>query len=130
MANNSTTPALLGTQPREVSGPAVPELPVIPGYDVLRLVGRGGMGLVYQARQRSVNRLVAVKLLRDGSWADDADRVRFRTEAEAIARLQHPNIVQLFEVGEWRPAEGSRPLPFFALEFCSGTSPVAVPPCG
>jgi WD40 repeat protein len=115
-----TPPA--GTQPEEVRSTVLPDAPVLPGYDVLRLVGRGGMGLVYQARQRSVDRLVAVKLLRDGAWADDKGRVRFRTEAEAIARLQHPNIVQLFEVGEWRAADGGPPLPFLALEFCAGGS--------
>jgi WD40 repeat protein/tRNA A-37 threonylcarbamoyl transferase component Bud32 len=133
-----SAPSLLPDRPEARTGPAPgdaaitlpsPEhaeaearaaAPTVPGYEILAELGRGGMGVVYQARQRSVGRLVAVKLLRSDTWADEPDRLRFRTEAEAIARLQHPNIVQLFEVGEWRAAEGSPPLPFLALEFCAG----------
>jgi urea transport system substrate-binding protein len=70
------------------------------------------MGVVYKARQLAANRLVALKMILAGSHAGEADLARFRTEAEALARLQHPNIVQVHEVGEH---EGK---PFFSLEFC------------
>jgi WD40 repeat protein len=91
-------------------------LPEVPGYEVLGVLGRGGMGVVYKARQVGLKRLVALKMIRDGSLAGPDGMERFRTEAEALARLQHPNIVQVFEVG---CHEG---LPFFSLEFCAGGS--------
>jgi WD40 repeat protein len=90
--------------------------PRIPGYEVLGVLGRGGMGVVYKAQQVNANRLVALKMIRAGDDAGPAELARFRTEAEAIARLQHPHVVQVFEVGEH---EG---LPFFSLEFCPGGS--------
>jgi formylglycine-generating enzyme required for sulfatase activity/tRNA A-37 threonylcarbamoyl transferase component Bud32 len=96
--------------------PGQPALPVLPGYEVLGELGRGGMSVVYQARQTKLNRLVALKMIRAGAQAGAADRIRFQREAEAIARLQHPNIVQIHEVGE---QEGK---PFFCLEFCAGGS--------
>src|SRR5262249_35826051 len=86
----------------------------VPGYDILGLLGKGGMGVVYKARQVGLNRLAALKVIRAGAHADEGDLARFRTEAEAIARLSHPNIVQVHEAG---PHDG---MPFFALEFCGG----------
>ncbi len=86
----------------------------VPGYEILRELGRGGMGVVYEAMQIKLNRRVALKMILHGGHAGKAARDRFRTEAEAIARLQHPHIVQIHEIGE---CEG---LPFFSLEFCSG----------
>src|SRR5262249_59058671 len=74
-------------------------LPSVPGYEVLAPLGRGGMGIVYRARQLGLNRLVALKMILSGHHAGDEERLRFRAEAEAVARLQHPNIVQVFEVG-------------------------------
>src|SRR5262249_35896118 len=87
--------------------------PAVPGYEILGELGRGGMGVVYQARQKGLPRLVALKVLTSGH-ANPDQLARFRTEAESAARLQHPNIVQVFEVGE---AEGR---PFLALEFVDG----------
>jgi WD40 repeat protein len=81
------------------------------------------MGVVYKARHRELNRVVALKTLRAGAYADPTARDRFRIEAEAIARLQHPNIIQVFEVGTVEPQIGElHPSPFVALEFVDGGS--------
>src|SRR5262245_43494352 len=88
----------------------------IPGYEVLRELGRGGMGVVYQARHLRLQRTVALKMILSGSHASQADLVRFLAEAEAVAQLQHPNIVQLFETGQHQN------LPYFTLEYVSGGS--------
>lgn len=73
---------------------------VAPGFRILGELGRGGMGTVYKARQVSLKRTVAIKVLRAGACADAATTARFQAEAEAAARFQHPNIIQVFEVGE------------------------------
>ena len=91
-------------------------IPSVPGYDVTGILGQGGMGVVYQARHLALNRLVAVKMVRTGQNADLAELARFKSEAQAAARLQHPNIVQVFEVGEHAG------LPFCALELVEGGS--------
>ncbi len=88
----------------------------VPGYEILQELGRGGMGVVYQARQIKLNRIVALKMILAGGHAGPAELARFKTEAEAIARLQHPGIVAIHEIGEH---EGK---PYFSLEFCSGGS--------
>src|SRR5205823_4780616 len=81
-------------------------LPRVPGYELLGELGRGGMGIVYKARQAGLNRLVALKMIRNSVGAAPGELDRFRAEAQAVARLQHPNIVQIFEIGEWTPGEG------------------------
>jgi serine/threonine protein kinase len=98
----------------ERAGPA--GLPVVAGYEILGPLGRGGTGLVYQARQLKAGQVVALKMIRGGAHAEPRDLARFRTEAEAVARLQHPNIVPVYEVGEqdgWA---------YLALEFVPGGS--------
>src|SRR5438874_579104 len=67
------------------------------GYEILDKLGQGGMGVVYKARQVRAGRLVALKMILSGSHACDAELIRFRTEAEAVACLQHPNVVQVYE---------------------------------
>jgi serine/threonine protein kinase/Tfp pilus assembly protein PilF len=91
-------------------------LPVIDGYEIGELLGRGGMGLVFKARQKQLKRDVALKIVLSGGHAGAAERARFRTEAEAVARLGHPGIVQIYEVGEQAGC------PYLALEFVSGGS--------
>jgi serine/threonine protein kinase len=88
----------------------------VPGYEILGELGRGGMGVVYRARQTNLHRLVALKMILSGVHAAAAELNRFRIEAQAIARLQHPNILQIYHVGE---CDG---LPFLSLEFCAGGS--------
>jgi tetratricopeptide (TPR) repeat protein len=98
------------------AGVLAPTEIVIPGHDILSKLGRGGMGVVYKARHRALNRVVAVKMILNGAHAGTQERDRFRAEAEAVARLQHPNIVQVFEVGD---AGGH---PYCSLEFADGGS--------
>ncbi len=91
-------------------------LPSLPGYEMLSKLGEGGMGVVYQARHLRLNRLVAVKMILGGGWISPVHQVRFRAEAQAVAQLAHPNIIQIHEIGEHAG------LPYFTLEFCDGGS--------
>lgn len=84
------------------------------GYELVDELGRGGMGVVYLARQVRLDRLVALKMISRGSHAGPQERLRFQLEAEAVAALQHPHIVQLHEVGE---VHGS---PYLVLEYIAG----------
>src|SRR5262249_33153270 len=92
------------------------EPPAVPGYEVLGELGRGGMGVVYKARQVTLQRTVALKMVQHGAHVGPKEVARFRAEAGVIARLQHANIVQFYDVGE---AAGR---PYFALEFVAGGS--------
>jgi serine/threonine protein kinase len=85
-------------------------------YEIWEEIGRGGMGVVFKARQRSLDRVVALKMIRAGDYATEEDRKRFLSEAHAVARLQHPNIVQIYEIGE---TDGQ---PFLSLEYVDGSS--------
>jgi WD40 repeat protein/predicted Ser/Thr protein kinase len=85
--------------PRDSAG-AAPVRPVVPGYEVLGELSRGGMGVVYKARQLGLNRFVALKVVLAGTHASGEERDRFRAEGEALARLQHPNVVQIYDIGE------------------------------
>jgi serine/threonine protein kinase/predicted Zn-dependent protease len=89
-------------------------IPKVPGYEVLGELGRGAMGVVFKARQTKLNRFVALKMVLAGAHADPHQLARFYTEAEAVASLQHANIVQIYEVGEH---EG---LPFISIEYVEG----------
>jgi tetratricopeptide (TPR) repeat protein len=94
----------------------VPDLPRIPGYEVLCCLGRGGMGVVYKARHLRLNRLVALKMILSRAHVSPERLARFHLEAEALASLQHPNIVQIHEVG------GHDGCPYLALELVDGPS--------
>ena len=96
--------------------PPVPTAPppAMPGFEILHVLGKGGMGIVYLARQAGLNRLVALKMILAGAHAGSLERQRFRLEAEAVARLQHPGIVQVYQIGEH---DG---MPFLVLEYVPG----------
>ena len=92
-------------------------LPEIPGHVVELVLGRGGMGVVYKARHSRLNRPVAVKMMLAGGYAGPPELARFFREAEALAALGHPNIVQIYEVGD---LDG---LPYFTMEYVEGGKP-------
>ncbi|MFL5339244.1 MAG: serine/threonine-protein kinase, partial [Gemmataceae bacterium] len=110
-----TAPTLAPGETADTLPPGVlPE--EVPGYELLCELGRGGMGVVYKARQRALHRHVALKMIIAGEYANAQACVRFLSEAEAIARLHHPNIIQIYELGRHKN------VPFFSLELLEGGS--------
>jgi serine/threonine protein kinase len=112
--SNNTSPEF----PREVREPPPPraELPSVPGHEVLDELGRGGMGVVYRARQKGLNRTVALKMIRSGPVAGSQELARFHVEARAVAALDHPNVVRIYDYGEYQG------LPYFSMELVAGRS--------
>jgi serine/threonine protein kinase len=95
--------------------PRTDQLPFgVPGYEILEELGRGGMGAVYKARQLSLNRPVALKMMLGARFADPQGLARFLAEAEVVAEVRHPNVVQVYEFGEHAG------VPYMAMEFCPG----------
>jgi tRNA A-37 threonylcarbamoyl transferase component Bud32 len=108
-------PHVPANAPAGATGPSVPhELPALPDYEVLGLIDEGGMGTVYRARQLRLQRPAAIKMIRAGRHARADQLARFRAEAEAVARLRHPNVIQIYEVGKWQGQ------PFFSMEYVAG----------
>jgi WD40 repeat protein/tRNA A-37 threonylcarbamoyl transferase component Bud32 len=102
------------TESPQVTFPGGRPPPEIPGYEVLGELGRGGMGVVYKARQVKAHRVVALKMILSGAHAGASDLARFSREIETIAGLQHPNLVAVYEVGEH---DGR---PFYSMEYVEG----------
>src|ERR1035437_10145077 len=105
--------------------PTVAELaPLFPQLEILELIGKGGMGAVYKARQKQLDRIVALKILPPGIGHDAAFAERFTREAKALAKLNHPGIVTLYDFGKVQSSAGVSPalLYFFLMEFVDGVN--------
>jgi tetratricopeptide (TPR) repeat protein/tRNA A-37 threonylcarbamoyl transferase component Bud32 len=96
------------------SRPAPTSIPSVPGYEIFGELGRGGMGVVYKARQMRLNRIVALKMILAGNHASPEAGLRFLAEAESVARMHHPHVVQIFAFGE---CDGC---PYFEMEYVAG----------
>jgi tetratricopeptide (TPR) repeat protein len=105
-----------GAEQRCPSAAQATQLSSFGDYELLEVLGRGGMGVVYRARQISLGRLVALKLIKSGDFASENELLRFQNEVEAVAQLDHPSIVPVYEVGEIR---GQR---YFSMRLINGKS--------
>jgi tetratricopeptide (TPR) repeat protein len=110
--------------PRAIGGSVYPRAnwPSLPGLELVEVLGSGGMGVVFKARQPTLGRDVAVKVLRDPHLGSSEQRERFRQEARAVAQLQHPHLVRLYEFGEVPGAGEAASQPYLVLEYVPGTS--------
>src|SRR5262245_16424295 len=106
---DSQAPTVCAQKPQSKS--AETRIPRIPGYEILSILGRGGMGVVYKARQTEPDRVVALKVMLAELHAGEAELARFRTEYTTVAQIQHPNVIQIYDVGEH---EG---VPYLAAEY-------------
>jgi WD40 repeat protein/serine/threonine protein kinase len=118
LSGSATMPAdaTLITPAGTVPGGEGQALPAVPGYEVLGKLGSGTFGVVYKARHLGLKRIIALKMIREGAHAPAEELARIRMEAESVARLQHPNVVQIHEIGEHAG------LPYLALEYVEGGS--------
>ena len=114
LADEQTTEPVAGDGSTEACSRQMPRS--FGGYELLELLGEGGMGVVFKALQRNLNRTVALKMLRSGPLATKEELKRFETEAQAVARLKHQNIVSVHEIGE----HGGRH--FFSMDYIQGRS--------
>lgn len=109
-------PAAPTTAPSAQPASSTGTLAAFGDYEILSTIARGGMGIVYKARQKKLNRIVAVKMILSGQFADQQEVERFYVEAEAAAKLRHPNIVAIHEIGEWQGQH------FFSMDYIDGKS--------
>jgi WD40 repeat protein len=120
VARKSLLPA---TVPEAASSPSAwTYAPSIPGYDILSEVGKGGQGVVYKAWHQGLKRHVVLKMIRPDRSLSEAEQKRFETDANTISQFQNPHIVQIHDIGKWKPEGSEQSLPYFVLEFCPGGS--------
>jgi serine/threonine protein kinase/Tfp pilus assembly protein PilF len=114
--NSIFPPSEHGAKTLQYTGTPLSALPTIPEYEIQSILGRGGMGIIYKAQHLKLNRTVALKMLLTGSYASQKELARFVREAESVAALRHPNIVQVYDIGE---VNGHA---FYTMEYVRGGS--------